>query len=330
VPVKEIVLEWHTPRTTAAAFGQVAYQLTDALQVELGGRYNYFHVSEEVALDILPELLPGVLSFPDFASYSEDTVTGKVALNWQASDNHFFYAFVATGNTTGGVSVFVLNPDFKNQSTTDYEAGWKGTFFDGQVLTQIGGFYNDIKRYQAYFIDAATQRGTFQNLDGDSENMGVEFTAQAVFGALSLDVGVALLDSELGSGVISDDVTGQNIDVEGNAIPFTPDYTFFAGAQYEFPLPGGLTLTPRIDYAKTDEQLVTPLDRTGINGKPIDRIEDHENMNLRLTLAAQDWNLIAFMTNATDEAYIEAHGGAYINAYPNPPRQYGVKLNYTF
>jgi iron complex outermembrane receptor protein len=331
VPVRELIIEWHTPRTTAAVFGQVGYQLTDSLQVEIGARYNYFRISEEVLLAILPDFPPPFSFFlPAFNGYSEDTVTGKVALNWQFSDNHFFYAFVATGNTTGGVSVVATNPDFKNQLTTDYEAGWKGTLFDGHLLTQVGFYYNDIKRYQAFTFDATSQRQTFQNLDGDSENYGVEATAQAVFGALSFDFGISLADSELGSGVLIDDVTAQAIDVEGNTIPFTPEYTYFVGAQYQFALPGGMTLTPRIDYSSVDEQTVTPVDRRGIGGVRIDRIEDHENVNLRLTLATEEWSVIGYVTNATDEDYIEAHGGSYINAYPNSPRQYGVRLNYTF
>jgi iron complex outermembrane receptor protein len=328
VGVEELTIDWHTPRTTVALFGQVAYELTDAIELEVGARVNSFHVSEEVLLEILPAF--GVLSLPAFNEYSEDSVTGKIALNWQASENNFFYAFIASGNTTGGVSVVATNPDFKSQKTTNYEIGWKGTLFDGRLLTQVGFYYNDIERYQAFTFDATSQRQTFQNLEGDSENYGMEATAQAVFGALSFDVGLSLADSELGTGLLVDDVTLQTIDVEGNTLPFTPEYTFFAGAQYLFTLPGGMTLTPRIDYSSVDEQTVTPVDRVGLGGVRIDRIEDHENVNLRLTLATQQWSLIGYVTNATDEDYIEAHGGSYINAYPNSPRQYGVRLSYTF
>ena len=326
VLVEELTIEWHTPRTTLAAFGQVGYQLTDTLELEIGGRYNYFHISEEVDLQF-PVF---GLSFPFFGKYTEDTVTGKVALNWQAADDHFFYAFVATGNTTGGVSVFFLNPDFENQEVTDYELGWKAQLFDDHLFTQIGGFFNSIDAYQAGFTDATTGRNTFQNLDGTSEIYGLEVSAQAVIGALSFDLGAAWIHSELGEGLLFDDVTASAIQVEGNLMPFTPEYTFFVGAQYDFALPGGMTLTPRIDYAVTDEQTATPLDRETVDGVRVDLIEDHEQVNLRLTLAAQNWNVIGYMTNATDETYIEAHGGAGYNAYPNPPRQYGVRVNYTF
>ena len=52
------------------------------------------------------------VTLPYSDEYNEDTVTGKVALNWQVTPDHFLYAFVATGNTTGGLSVVATNPPF--------------------------------------------------------------------------------------------------------------------------------------------------------------------------------------------------------------------------
>ena len=61
--------------------------------------------------------------------------------NWDPAivPNNYFYAFIATGNTTGGVGVVVGQKDFNNQDTVDYEAGWKGTLFDGHLFTQGAG-----------------------------------------------------------------------------------------------------------------------------------------------------------------------------------------------
>src|SRR4029079_5937760 len=71
--------------------------------------------------------------------YSESTLTGKLALNYQLNDEHFLYAFFASGTTTGGVSVVGSlfsgcqcdgNPNFTYQRTNDIEAGWKAQLLD--------------------------------------------------------------------------------------------------------------------------------------------------------------------------------------------------------
>ncbi len=319
---EQITIKWHTPRQTAAAYGQVSYDLTDALKLQVGARYTHFHVDEECYLG-LPVIFPGFV-LPDFASYSEDKVTGKVALNWQVTPNNYFYAFVATGNTTGGVSVVLGTPDFRNQETTDYEAGWKGTLVEGSLYTQFGGFYDSIDHYQAYFYDKLSGRQTYQNLDGTSRIYGSELQLQAVMGNFSFDTGAAYIHSELGSALILDPDTNATIQTKGNQQPYTPEYTFFAGMQYNFHLWEDAVLTPRVDYSWIDQQTATPLER------PFDKIDSHEQLNLRLELAMHNWDVIGYMKNATDENYIEAHGGPGYNAYVNPPRTWGVKVNYTF
>ena len=322
VNYENITIKWHTPRHTAAAYGQVSYDLTDTLKLQVGTRYQYFHNDEECYLG-LNFIFPGFV-LPDFASYSEDKVTGKVALNWQATPNNYFYAFVATGNTTGGVSVVAGTPDFGNQDTTDYEAGWKGTLVDGSLYTQFGVFYDSIDNYQAYFYDALTGRQTYQNLDGTSHIYGSELQLQAVMGNFSFDAGAAYIHSELGNALILDPDTTR--DDPDRRQPPTVHAGVHVLCRHAVRLPS--VGRRRVDAARrllVDRRATaTPLDR------PFDAIDSHEQVNLRLELAMHNWDVIAYMKNATDEQYIEAHGGPGYNAYVNPPRTWGVKVNYTF
>ena len=133
-------------------------------------------------------------------------------------------------------------------------------------------------------------------------------------GNFSFDAGAAYIHSELGSALIFDPDTLATIQTDGNRQPYTPEYTFFAGMQYDFHLWEDAVLTPRVDYSWIDDATATPLDR------PFDAIDSHEQVNLRLELAMHNWDVIAYMKNATDEQYIEAHGGPGYNAYVNPPR----------
>ncbi len=259
-------------------------------------------------------------------------------MNWQATENNYFYTFVATGNTTGGVNVVAGLPNYQDQTTTDFELGWKGQLFDGHVNTQVGGFYESLNNYQATFTTVGvTNVSAYQNLGGSTTVYGSEVTAQAVVGGLQVDIGTAWIHSELGSALILDPITLQALETEGNRQPFSPQYTFHGGAQYTFNLNGALSLTPRGDYAWIGSQTTTPVDAKCDNvaicpipGAALDRIESHNQVNLRLTLAAQTWSAWLWMTNATDEQYIEAHGGPGYNAYANPRRTGGIAFTYNF
>jgi iron complex outermembrane receptor protein len=334
VLVPEIVLLWRTPRTTEAVFGQAQYNITDALKLQVGLRYQHFITTEKADLSLLPTFFP--IIFPTDigdptarggkGGYNESTLTGKIALNYQLNDQHFLYAFVANGSTTGGVNVVFGLPNYRNQKTTDIEAGWKAQWLDRQLLTQIGGFYDIIDRYQGF----ATKLGLaqFTNLDGTSHVYGLEFSAQAVFDELSVDTGLSLIHSELGSGVIADPFGGP-LNTAGKRQPFTPEMTFHAGAQYAFQFGDGTSLTPRVDVAYTSGQTTTPVDFF-FNGVPLDRVPPHTLMNLKLTYGTEKWSGEFYMTNVTDEVYIEAHGGPGYNAYPNEPRRIGFRLHYSF
>ena len=274
---------WDTTRETEAGYGQIAFDLVPSLEVEVGLRWQHYTSSQDVDL-----LFAGVPFLPRNDSYGETTVDYKVALNWQATDRHYFYALIATGNTTGGSSVVAGVPNFDNQESTSFEAGWKGTVFDDRMNTQFGGFYTIINDYQANFaavIDATVTppllSSTFQNLDGDTKIWGLEFQAQSQFGNFGLDFNAAWIHSELGSDLIFDVTTARFIETGGNQIPWTPEYTFNIGAQYDFLLANDIVLTPRVTYSWIDVQKVTATDRI-IAGIPIDRIFDHELVNLQI------------------------------------------------
>lgn len=334
VLVPEIVLLWRTPRTTEAVFGQAQYNITDALKLQVGLRYQHFITTERADLSLLPTFFP-IIFPPDIGDptarggkggYNESTLTGKIALNYQLNDQHFLYAFVANGSTTGGVNVVFGLPNYRNQKTTDIEAGWKAQWLDGQVLTQIGGFYDIIDRYQGF----ATKLGlsSFTNLDGTSHVYGLELSAQAVFDELSIDTGLSLIHSELGNGFIADPF-GAPLNTAGKRQPFTPEVTFHAGTQYAFQFGDGTSLTPRVDVAYTGGQTTTPVDFV-FNGIPLDRVPPHTLLNLKLTYGTEKWSGEFYMTNVTNEIYIEAHGGPGYNAYPNEPRRVGFRLHYNF
>ena len=101
---------------------------------------------------------------------------------------------------------------------------------------------------------------------------------------------------------------------------YAPELTFNIGVQYDFALPNGATLSPRIDYAHIGEAWTSIFNNEALG----DRLEARNLVNLLLSYKTDDWTLAAYALNATDQTYI-----AEINAglrYAGPPSPYGVTL----
>ena len=338
----EFVLIWKTRRITEAVFGQASYKLTDSLELQAGLRYSDYHVSSNVNL-----IVPGLeFLFPPFKNSERDGhVTGKVALNWQANPDNYFYVFAATGHTTGGVNVIAFLPrTFGPQETYDYEAGWKAKFFDGALHTQLGVFYDDIRQYQVTFTDRNDQIVSpfFRNLKTPTTVYGVELTGQGVIGDFSYDFGAAFIHSSAGNGTIFDSsipgttTTAQtDVQLAGRPLPYTPKATVNVGAQYLFHLPSDATLTPRVDVAWTGEQLESLLD--GVSIDPFtgqlfhyQRVPAHTNINAEITYERKGLVVSVYGTNLTNQHYVQAASGGGDNAYENDPLQFGVRVKKSF
>ena len=195
----------------------------------------------------------------------------------------------------------------------------------GSLYTQFGVFYDSIDKYQAYFIDALTGRADVPEPRRHEPHLRFRVPGASGHGQrLVRRWRLLLFHSELGNALIFDPDTGTTIQTDGNRQPYTPEYTFFAGMQIRLPSVG----RRRVDAAH--RLLVDRRGNRDAAGSSFRSLDSHEQVNLRLELAMRNWDIIGYVKNASDEQYIEAHGGPGYNAYVNPPRTWGVKVNYTF
>jgi iron complex outermembrane receptor protein len=338
IPV-DLTLEGENPKTTAAAFGQIAYDLTDSLELQVGARYSRSTV-ENNAVSAIP--LAGLRVVQNDRS-EEDAVTGKVALNWTMDANNFVYGFVARGNKAGGINgpnIALIPPKpFDGEDVTDFELGWKNTSFDGQLRTQIGAYYNIYQNFQVIIGDPTVPALTsILNVVGDTTLYGLEASAQGRFGNLGFDLGLSLSQSELGDFFAADPriprtapscnaetgpAAGTCRNLGGNEQSYAPEITFSAGVEYDFAFGAG-TLTPRIDYSHIGESWVSIFNDPALG----DRLTDRNIVNAQLTYEQGDWRLQAFSTNLTDEEYVASVKSG--QRYAGAPRQYGVRLTRNF
>ncbi|HEV2081058.1 MAG TPA: TonB-dependent receptor [Brevundimonas sp.] len=328
-----------TPKETKAVFGQLSYDVSDRLQIQLGARWSESTSTNDNVYTTYPAF--GLFLLQNDEVTAEKT-TGKLSVNWKVDENNFVYGFVATGFKMGGLNApnfYVPASSFGPEDVVDYEIGWKSTMFDGRVRTQLGAYYMTYEGFQVVVGDPAVPLfSSIVNVPDDTVLMGLEGSAQMIFGPWQIDVGGSVSSSELGDFFAADPraprtgtcntVTGPAsvncLQLGGNEQSYAPEVTFNAGVEYEWVMADGATLTPRVDYSHIGESWTSIFN----NEARGDRLEARNLVNLRLTYQKDDWTLAAYAVNATDQTYIAA-----VNAglrYAGPPRQFGLNLTRTF
>ena len=189
------------PESDLSVFGQASYELPAGFEVQLGGRYSAVStVNQNVLIFQYGRPIP----ITDNQGLSSHNFSYKAALNWTINEDNFLYGFIATGFKPGGLNLpFSLGSTvspFSPETVVNYETGWKSSFFDHHLLTQIDGFYNSFHDFQVIIGYPAFPTFGFEVNDPNATKLyGFEGSAQAVFGALSFDANVGMTRSSLGT-----------------------------------------------------------------------------------------------------------------------------------
>jgi iron complex outermembrane receptor protein len=352
-PTAYIILQYHTPKQHEAVFGQATYDITPALQLQAGLRYNYsyFDLRDEqqtvvtgvgpvaTFLAPCPSPIPAGVVCTNQTHQSDSALTGKIDLNYKLDEANFLYAFVATGHKDGGLNTRPSsygpgNPPavIAPEKLVDYEAGWKSGLFGGHLLTTLDGFYNDYKDFQ---VTLATGPGQTGILNAPTATVyGIEAQGQAVFGDLSFDFSGAYIHGTFGTDFAADPRFDDVENIAGHQMVFSPHWTFNAGVQYAFQMGSGDTLTPRVDYAFVDTQTTSVFDVPGL-----DQLGARNIVNAQLTYAMQNnWSIAAYATNLTNDHYIASFytglgilpGTSSNLRAAGPPQQFGLRVTKDF
>jgi iron complex outermembrane receptor protein len=222
----------------------------------------------------------------------------------------------------------------------DYEVGWKSSFLDNHVHTQIGGYYNDFKHFQVSLpIPNNPTQTTEYNVPNTTVLYGFEGSIQAVFGGLSLDANLGLEKSRIGaffvvppgltnpSGVCDPNTgpaTATCINLQGHPQTYAPEVTFNVGVQYRYQLASSDTITPAVSFAHISDQWGTVFDIAARG----DHLGPRNLLNASIAFAHGAWVLTAFGTNLMNDRYVAALASP-IEMVGNP-RQYGVSIMRTF
>lgn len=329
-------LQGTNPTRSLAVFGQVGFAITPSLKVDFGGRYTTSRSTNHV--DVIQYGLPILAE----QTTKSNNFSYKASIGWKASQDHYLYAFVATGFRPGGLNVPVglgLPAPFKPEKVRSYEAGWKANFADGHIRTTVDGFYNDYKNFQVIIgYPTFPTFGIELNVPHNTKVYGAEAEVEVHFGGFSFDAGVSALHTELGEFYASDPraatttpcnpltgpVSATCIALEGREQTYAPNFTFNVGAQYAIKMGENDTITPRANFGHVAAQWATLFE----NPARGDRLEARNILNAQLAWQHGTWAVTAYATNLTNQHYPGAlNSGLY---FAGPPRQYGVKVFKSF
>ena len=144
---------------SVSIYGQGSYDITDRLKLTAGARYTRDRSTAETST---------YYSDPVHLGTKFNKLTGKVALNYQATPENLVYASYSTGVKPGGTN---LNPGstvvpnaFKNELVKALEIGSKNELMDRKLRLNLSAFYNDYYNLQIPSEDPSPYLGGMTNL----------------------------------------------------------------------------------------------------------------------------------------------------------------------
>lgn len=316
----------HADNSSYSLFGQTNVFVTEQLELLAGARYSWDKQVYTRFAAAGPALNP-----PAVGTAATESLTGKIGANYHFADDGMIYLSASKGYKAGGVNLTPNTPNFLPERNFVYEAGFKTEVLDRHLRLNGSVFYSDYKDIQLSSLVSGLPV-TQNALAGRARGGELELTGQ--FGGLAFNAGLGYLDANFANSACISDTNTPGTDVgcptnlrfvpQGRELPFSPEWTINAGAQYTFAL-GDVDITPRIQMSHLSSQYATPFPsaNTLVPGRTL--------LDARISMNVGNGYLVeAYVNNLTDKTYIatqiqnssSADGGIIYGA----PRTFGVRL----
>jgi iron complex outermembrane receptor protein len=303
-----------------AVYGQLDTQLSDALTLTSGLRFEQrsadYIDSDAVAHDV-----------------DESLWGGRIALNYQLSDQTMVYGLISRGYKAGGVnsdpSLSAEDREFDTEIMWNLETGAKGLWLDGQLQAQVAAFYqkrDDIQIKQSLVQSREdSEASDFTDYFGNSangSNYGIEVELNwFASDALAVFASLGWLETEY------DIPLSEDLDSRQQA--HAPNYQFALGTTYQ--VNQDLALTVDIEGK----------DQFYLSSSHNEQTESYQLLNANLVYNLGGWQLSLWGRNLTDEEVIVRGFGGFGNdprkfyeteAYYQygEPRMFGLSGKYDF
>ena len=249
-----------------------------------------------------------------------------------------------------GVPLPVITDDYREETSSAFELGFKSSFLNGRFLLNGATYYTEVDDMQffEFLVGTFGLLRVVSNID-EVEIFGVELDASYyATDNLTFYAGANFTDSEIKQ-------NSSRPDTVGNESPYTPEYTINVGGDFDIPLSNGLNIFGRVDAQFIGETwfhtvqigprptIFMPLFELGFGtGAGALGTADFSNaqrdsyftVDVRAGLEGERWSIAAFASNVTDEKYLEEvipapeFGGTF--DHPNARRRIGLEVGFKF
>lgn len=310
------VWTYDTKFRDSAIFGEVTFNLSENVDLTLGGRYfdNKNTVTSQTLLPIW------IGSIYDFGEAPETTTTEKDSgwlfkgnLAWHLNESQMLYATISEGYRRGGANAapvwyegcvrYCNDPSystFDSDSVVNYEIGFKGS--TDRLTYTISGFYIDWSDPQ---LNTATPSGAFYAVVNGSKasSKGLDLEMSwAITEALVLRGGYAYVDAKLEEDLYvptgNPDSPSERLEAsEGNQLPGTPKNSLNLSLTHTTSLANGLQWLNRGSVYYQGESENSILDSPDWN----QTLDSFSLWNFSTTLVSEKWSASLYIKNAFNE-----------------------------
>mgnify|MGYP001819552925 FL=1 len=233
-----------------------------------------------------------------------------------------------------------LKDDYDKEVTDTFELGMKSEWLDNRLRVNAAAFYTEIDDYQFFnfFAGPFGLLRVVNNID-EVEIYGAEVDfVWAVHDYVTLSGGYGMIDTEIKE-------NKNRPYTEGNDVPYAPEGSGALSLDFKMPIFGDLELLTRLDYEYVGETWFHSVQNdntenafTGLGFGTANfnnaKRDDFWKMNLRAGIAGENWSIMAWSQNITDEDYLEEvipapeFGGSF--SHDTVGRVSGVDFTYNF
>lgn len=310
-----------------AAFGQTSYRFDSGLELTAALRYD---IDKRHQTDL------AAAGAPEY-NRTFKSLQPKASVSYFFNPDAMIYATAGKGFRSGGFNpIALITRVYGKEENWNYEAGFKTSLADRRVSLSGAAFYTRYKDRQVYILDLTTSSEIISNPVPKARAFGVEaelnarpipglaITASAGF----TDTKILRYDTSVLAGLQANPrVAG--VDFTGKKLPNVAALSYAFSAQYEIPLTGADSLTPRIEVNGSGGGYYWELNNRV-------RREDLNLVNVRLAYRHGPLTLTGFAENLLKKRYVgEIIQGEWAGAPGDysaaaPGRRWGVQGRFSF
>ena len=363
-----------------ALFAAADFDVSDRFNISVAGRYDLEDRSVSSLVPAVRDPITGgpinpgqqvvngvVQAIPD-QSQTFKQFQPKISLRYEVADNANLYANWGIGFKSGGFNNqgsaaivdqafnqfigtnVLINDQYRKEVSSAFEAGIKGSLFDGRITYDLAGYYTTIEDMQffEFFVGGFGLLRVVSNID-EVEIYG---------GELNLTAEIIEGWTVFGSANVTESEIKENASrpvTVGNNSPYTADYTLNFGTQLEVPMTSSMDFVSRVDYRVTGptwfHTLQDDTNPTLFSGLlpgsalqlpafvgdadySVSRRDAFGVVDARIGIETDRWSLFAYAENLFDKKYLNEvitaveFGGSFIS--PGGRQRLGVEFGYKF